>query len=426
MVIYTVKAGDTLSSIAESLNSTVSRIAADNDLDPSLPPIIGQSLVILYPETVYTAKEGDTVLSIARMFGTTAVKIWQNNPILRGRSFLFPGQTVVISYGEPLYGEKTVNGYAYTYIEDDLLRRTLPYLTYLSIFPYGIRENGDIISPANDTRLIERAKEYNALPLLTLTSLTPDGVFSSDLVNRILSDDDLKNKVIGNTVNAVVSKELGGVDVDFEFIDPALAQSYTSFVEDLKNALGEGYTVIVDLAPKTYGTQPGLLYEAHDYPSLGSVADKVFLMTYEWGYMFGPPLAISPVENVRSVIEYAITEIPAEKILMGIPSYGYDWPLPFVSGSTRAMTLSPDEALDLAREKGSEIMYDPLSASPYFYYSENSTEHVVWFQDARSADALSSLAEEYSLDGMGIWNIMRWFPSLWPVLISKFSIKKVI
>lgn len=426
MIIYTVKEGDTLSSVAQRYNTKVSRIASDNAIDPTLPLVVGQSLVILYPQIVYTAKEGDTVLSIAEMFGTSAVKIWQNNPILRGMHVLFEGQTVVISYGEPIFGEKTVNGYAYTYIEDDLLRRTLPYLTYLSVFPYGINENGEIISPTGDTRLIERAKEYNTLPLLTLTSLTPDGVFSSELVNSILSDEGLKNTVIRNTANTVFSKGLGGVDVDFEFIDPALAQSYTTFVEDLKNALGEDYTVLVDLAPKTYSAQPGLLYEAHDYPSLGNAADKVFLMTYEWGYMFGPPLAISPVENVRTVIEYAVSAIPSEKILMGIPAYGYDWPLPFVSGSTRAMTISPDEALNLAREKGSEILYDSLSASPYFYYTENGIRHVVWFQDARSADALSGLAEEYSLDGMGIWNIMRWFPQLWPVLISKFSIRKVI
>ncbi len=426
MIIYTVVTGDTLSSIAERFNTTVSRIAADNALDPTLPLLVGQSLVILYPQTVYTAKEGDTVLSIAQMFGTTAVKIWQNNPILRGKHNLFPGQTVVISYGEPLFGEKTVHGYAYTYIEDDLLSRTLPYLTYLSVFPYGINENGDIISPVGDTRLIDRAKEYNTVPLLTLTSLTPQGVFSSELVNSVLSDETLRNTVIRNTANAVFSKGLGGVDVDFEFIDPSLAQSYTAFIEELKNALGDGYTVLVDLAPKTYAAQPGLLYEAHSYPSLGAAADKVFLMTYEWGYMFGPPLAISPVENVRAVIEYAVTEIPSDKILMGIPSYGYDWPLPYIPRSTRAMTISPDEALQLAREKGAEILYDSLSASPYFYYTENGVEHIVWFQDARSADALSSLAEEYFLDGMGIWNIMRWFPQLWPVLISKFSIRKVI
>lgn len=426
MIIYTVKAGDTLNSIAESNGTTVSRIAQDNYIDPSLPLVVGQSLVLLFPVEIYTVEEGDTVLSIARRFNTSAVKIWQNNPILGGKNNLYPGQTLVISYGTPPYSEKAVSGYAYTYIDDEQLRRTLPYLTYLSVFPYGLTPDGNLISPEKDARLISRAKEYNVVPLLSLTSLTEEGLFSSELVDSILSNEELSQRVINNTVAAVFEKGFGGVDMDFEFIDPSLAENYGNFIDRLKNALGEGYTVFADLAPKTYGEQPGLLYEAHSYPILGTAADKLFLMTYEWGYMFGPPLAISPVENVRDVIEYAVTEIPREKIFEGIPSYGYDWPLPFVRGETRATTLSPSEAVDLARKKGAEILFDENSMAPYFYYTENGTEHVVWFQDAKSAESLALLAEEFGLDGIGIWNIMRWFPSLWPVIISLYPVRKLL
>lgn len=426
MIIYTVKEGDTLFSIAERNNTAVSRIAADNRIDPEIPLVVGQTLVLLYPEEIYTAREGDTVLSIARLFNTSAVKIWQNNPILEGKNSVFPGQTIVISYGAPELSEKSIGGYAYTYIDDDLLRRTLPYMTYLSVFPYGLTESGELISPDGDGRLIRTAKEYNTVPLLSLTSLTEEGVFSSPLVDSILSNEALRQRVIENTANAVFSKGFGGVDMDFEFIDPSLADEYALFIEELKNALGEGFVVFADLAPKTYRTQPGLLYEAHDYPLLGESADKLFLMTYEWGYMYGPPLAVSPIENVRSVIEYAVSEIPPEKLFMGIPSYGYDWPLPFVQGETRAETLSSAEAVDLARREGATIRYDESFMAPYFYYVKDSVQHVVWFQDARSVDALARLAEEYSLDGINVWNIMRRFPNLWQVLLSLFPIKKVI
>ena len=413
MMIYTVKEGDTLFSIAEENNTTVSRIAADNRIDPDLPLVVGQTIVLLYPEEIYTAREGDTVLSIARSFGTSAVKIWQNNPILEGKNAVYPGQTIVITYPSPEFSEKAIGGYAYTYIDDDLLRRTLPYMTYLSVFPYGLTESGELISPEGDERLIRTAKEYNVLPLMSLTSLTEEGVFSSPLVDSILSSEELSQKVIENTAAAVFSKGYGGVDMDFEFIDPSLAEQYGRFITKLKNALGEGYTVFADLAPKTYRTQPGLLYEAHDYPLLGDSADKLFLMTYEWGYMYGPPLAVSPIENVRRVIEYAKSEIPSEKLFMGIPSYGYDWPLPFIQGVTRAETLSPDEAVALARREGATIQYDTDFMAPYFYYVKDNVQHVVWFQDARSVESLARLCEEYSLDGISIWNIMRRFPNLW-------------
>lgn len=169
----------------------------------------------------------------------------------------------------------------------------------------------------------------------------------------------------------------------------------------------------------------GLLYEAHDYKRLGNVSDRTFLMTYEWGYSYGPPLAVSPVNNVRRVIEYALTEIESDKIFIGIPSYGYDWKLPYIKGETKAMTLSYAEALDLARRYGAEIKFDESSKAPFFEYRDNGGySHVVWFQDARAADALSELAYEYSLRGVGIWNIMRYFPQLWLILNSKYSIRK--
>ncbi len=426
MIIYTVNEGDTLFSIAAANNTTASRIAADNRIAPDIPLVVGQTLVLLYPETLYTAREGDTVLSIARLFNTSAVKIWQNNPILEGKNAVYPGQSIVISYGAPELSEKSIGGYAYTYIDDDLLRRTLPYMTYLSVFPYGLTEGGDLISPEGDERLIRTAKEYNTVPLLSLTSLTEEGVFSSPLVDSILSNRELRTRVIENTVNAVFEKGFGGVDMDFEFIDPELADAYAQFITELKNSLGEGFVVFADLAPKTYRTQPGLLYEAHDYPMLGSSADKLFLMTYEWGYMYGPPLAVSPIENVRSVIEYAVSEIPPEKLFMGIPSYGYDWSLPFIQGETRAETLSSEEAVDLARRYNAVIQYDTEYMAPYFYYVKDSVQHVVWFQNARSADSLARLAEEYSLDGINVWNVMRRFPNLWQVLLSLFPIRKLI
>ena len=76
------------------------------------------------------------------------------------------------------------------------------------------------------------------------------------------------------------------------------------------------------VAPKSYANQPGLLYEGMDYAGLGRAADLIFLMTYEWGYTAGPPMAVSPLPNVRTVLDYAVTEIPPEKIFLGLSNYG--------------------------------------------------------------------------------------------------------
>ena len=101
------------------------------------------------------------------------------------------------------------------------------------------------------------------------------------------------------------------------------------------------------------------------------------------GYTYGPPLAVSPLNEVRRVLDYAVTEIPPEKILMGMPNYGYDWMLPYASG-TAARTVGFVEAIELAQRFGSEIIFDERSQTPYFNYVENGVRHVVWFDDPRS------------------------------------------
>ena len=147
------------------------------------------------------------------------------------------------------------------------------------------------------------------------------------------------------------------------------------------------------------------------------------LYSYEWGYTAGPPMAVSPLPNVRAVLDYAVTEIPPEKIFLGLSNYGYDWPLPFVQGVTRAPSISNQRAIELAIEHGVAIQYDETAQAPFFRYTAaDGTTHEVWFEDARSLAARLSLIAEYGFQGAGIWNLMRPFSQLWAVLSSLYNI----
>jgi spore germination protein len=214
------------------------------------------------------------------------------------------------------------------------------------------------------------------------------------------------------------------VDVDFEYLPGQLAAAYAAFLRRLGQLLHpQGRFLWAALAPKTSAQQPGLLYEGHDYGAVGAAADAVLLMTYEWGYTFGPPMAVAPLPNVRAVLDYAVTEIPAEKILLGVPNYGYDWPLPFRQGTTRAQSISNQRALQLAIQFGVAIQYDDTAQSPFFHYTAaDGTVHEVWFEDARSLDAKLRLIAEYGFRGAGFWNLMRPFSQTWLVLDSLYDI----
>ena len=165
------------------------------------------------------------------------------------------------------------------------------------------------------------------------------------------------------------------------------------------------------------------MYEAHDYAALGAAADYVLLMTYEWGYTYGPPMAVAPLPNVRRVLDYAVTEIPPEKICLGIPNYGYDWPLPYRQGETQAQSLSNQEAVAAAVAYGAAIQYDETAQSPWFRYTAaDGAIHEVWFEDARSISEKLRLIRLYGLHGAGYWNLDRPFPQGWTVLNALWDV----
>jgi len=151
----------------------------------------------------------------------------------------------------------------------------------------------------------------------------------------------------------------------------------------------------------------------------------LLLMTYEWGYTYGPAMAVAPLPSVRRVLDYAVTEMPPEKIFLGFPNYGYDWILPYISGQSRARSIGNEEAVDIAIRYGAEIRFDETAQSPYFYYTdEENRVHEVWFEDARSCYAKFSLIPSYGFRGVGYWNFMRPFTASFSLLTQMFDLVK--
>lgn len=376
---------------------------------------------------LYIVQPGDTVDTIAWEQGVPVDTILYNNQIP------FPyrlaiGQALLLTKGEEPTDlpALTVGGYAYPFIRSYVLEQTLPYLSDLYIFSYGFTADGNLIPPAlDDSFLIEAAVRYRASPILTLTPFGPDGQFNNYLITRIVNDQEAQNRLIQQLLDTVQKKHFQGVDIDFEYILPQDRVSFAAFVGNVRQAInGLGYPVSVALAPKIADDQPGLLYEGKDFSLLGEAADSALLMTYEWGYTYGPPMAVAPLNKVRQVVDYAITRIPPEKLSLGIPNYGYDWTLPYVRGESKAKTIGNVEAIQIAIEHHAAIQFDPIAQSPYFNYVQDGQQHEVWFEDVRSLQAKFSLAKEYHLRGVGYWQIMQLFRANWLLLADTFQIQK--
>lgn len=424
MIIHVVKPGESLYSIARFYSATPSRIAAENELvDPS-KLVVGQTLVITEGTTKHRVQPGQSIYAIASQYGVSVRAILAANPSITNPARISVGQIINIPIRTEKRGTIDVNGYAFPNINMEVLRKTLPYLTYLSIFSYEVNPDGTL-KPINDQPLINAARAAGVAPMMVITNLSESG-FSSDLAKTILTNKEIQDKLLNNVLANLKAKNYRGLDIDFEYIYPENREDYNNFLRNAVNKLRPlGYIITTALAPKTAADQKGLLYEAHDYPVHGALADHVILMTYEWGYTFGPPLAVAPVNEIRKVLNYAVSAIPRDKILMGIPNYGYDWTLPYVQGS-RAATVTNTGAVDLALREGAAIQYNTVSQAPYFnYYDDNKKQHVVWFEDARSIQAKLELVDEYDLGGVSYWTINRYFPQNWLVLSSMYNIRKV-
>lgn len=432
MLIYVVKTGDTLASIANQYSITPEQITRDNELPNPDKLVIGQSLLILQPEVTHTVQQGETLSQIAEKYKTTENQILQNNFWIGEKGFISPGELLVISYKKNVevasgnFGNIVVNGYAYPFIDKTVLRKTLPYLTYLLIFTYGFTAEGELIPP-QDSELIQYAIDYGVGPIMVLAPMNAQETFDTQIAHNMFNNPEGQNKLIDNILANIKEKGYRGIDIDFEFILPEDKQLFIDFIQKLKNKLSpEGYTVSIALAPKTSVDQPGLLYQAHDYAAIGPIVDDALLMTYEWGYTYGPPMATAPINNVRQVLEFGKTQIDPNKILMGLPNYAYDWPLPYVKGQTAAESISNIQAVARAAQYNVEIQFDPVAQAPFYNYTnEQGIAHVVWFDDARSMSAKLLLINELKIHGAGVWQIMDFFPQMWFNAIGLYNITKV-
>lgn len=423
MFIHVVQKGELLWEIADYYKVDINSIVEANALPDPSKLLVGQSLIIPTSDNIYVVKKGDTLWKIAQSYGIPIQDIIRENQ-LTSQDDLYVSQTLQIpARPRP---EIEVNGFTYILGQDavPVVNEIGDLLTYLSPFAYLVQEDGSLV-PIADEAAIGEAIAHGVAPMMSIVNFTVN-IAGENVANKVLNNPSVVNTLQNNIINVMRDKGYQGLNVDFEYVLPEDREAYNSFLESTVEKLhNEGYFVSTALAPKLSAEQRGLLYEAHDYEAHGRIADFVVLMTYEWGWRGGQPRAISPINEIEKVLDYAITVIPKDKILMGFQIYARDWTLPFAPGQ-EADTISVEEAMNIAYAHNAQIQYDYLAQSPFFRYSDNEgNAHEVWFEDARSAQAKFDTVKEYDLRGLSYWGLGYPFTQNWVLLKDNFEIKKL-
>ncbi|QGQ46073.1 glycosyl hydrolase family 18 protein [Metabacillus sediminilitoris] len=419
MFIYVVKTGDSLFSIATKYQVSMDSIRLMNGLttDRLVP---GQDLLI--PTDMYIVQPGDSLYSISQMSLTPIETIRLYNSLQS--DFLMVGMRLYL----PPRPKYELEGFSYitpsTPERNQMIVQTFaPINTYFGIFEYHVLEDGSL-STLNDQQLIRLSRENKVAPLAVITNLTPTG-FSPELTRRVLSSPEIRERLINNIYNLVKTKNYAGVNIDFERIREGERDLYSGFLRSISERLRpEGYYTSVAVPAKTSDDIPWL--KGYDYGGIGAAVDFVFIMAYDWHEASSPPGPVAPIREVRQTIEYALNHMRGNKIILGVPRYGYDWTMSDGTvDSARAVSVS--RAIETAMKFQVPIQYSTEYQQPFFQYrDETGKRHIVWFEDARARAHKFQLVVNYRLRGVGAWQLGLHFPQSAILVREFFTTKKII
>ncbi len=319
----------------------------------------------------------------------------------------------------PRRGQHLVLGYApIDYPGDRTSQRSLEqYSEYIDLVVYfglHLDASGNLTNPTGgDSAGLEAAAKRYSRPLLAAVNNVNAYGFDRDSVHAVLASPTARARAVEN-IYRLVRGRYAGINLDLEALYPSDRNAYTDFVQQVADRLRpEGYLVTLAVPAKTADNRWDGWSGAYDYDALGRIADYVVIMSYDEHWAGGPAGPVASLGWVEKVARYAEAHIPPAKILLGMPTYGYDWP---ATGTARGLT-SPGAARKAAAV-GAAVRWDAAAQVPYFnYWDRGWTVHTVYFENASSLAAKVDLVLRRRLAGIALWRLGYEDPAVWEGVI---------
>lgn len=296
-----------------------------------------------------------------------------------------------------------------------VVRQHLDLFDQISPVWYSLAPTGEVVLADADHVTVDRAtvrdlQDRGIAVIPTVTNLR-DGDFTPALVSDMLHDPQARQAHVRALADLAVREGYDGIDLDYESLRAADRAALSAFVRQLAEALhAEDKVLTVAVHPKTSDRGDGGHNVAQDYRAIGAAADQVRVMTYDYSWETSPPGPVAPAGWVEEVIAWTVTQIPAEKVILGIVLLGYDW------ADGRGTTVDFQQARTTARQRGATIRRSG-DGTPWFRYrDESGTRHEVWYEDATSVRAKVGLVSGYGLGGAFCWRLGGEDADVWPLL----------
>lgn len=286
------------------------------------------------------------------------------------------------------------------------------HLDSIATFSFLIDGRGNI-SGSTPRDGVKLAWNKGVTPLALLHNYR-DGAFSYTDAHKLLSSKENRRRLINNMVKVLQRDGYAGVNIDIEDVPYYDRSNYTALVREFKAALEPlGLLTVVSIPAKTWDAPQDGWSGAFDYAAIGKYADLVQIMAYDEHWFGGPAGPVASLPWVEQVVRYAVQQIPREKILLGIATYGYDWSY-YGTAAVTARTVS-----SLISNYGATPQWSNKHSVPYFYYYRDGVRHEVWYENAISARMKFDLVTKYKLKGIGIWNLGAEEADFWQAVAAK-------
>ena len=227
----------------------------------------------------------------------------------------------------------------------------------------------------------------------------------------LIADPVQRSAVITRLVRLVEERGYSGIHIDFEAVNAGDAPHLTAFMRELAAQLRPRGKLVTQAVVARTSDTPTTWGGAYDYPALAEVNDYIVVMAYDFHYAGGSPGPVGPYTWVQRVVSYLTTRVPREKLILGIPLYGYDWN---VTAGPPARSVRYDQVRELLRRPGASSGYDETEKEAWIRYTDDQgQQHEVWHADARSVAARVDLALDRGLAGVALWRLGHEDPAVW-------------
>lgn len=414
---YTVKKGDTLYKISKSTGVSVKNLIQYNKIKGTTI-YVGQKLRLSSNQTKtvsnttsYTVKEGDTLKKIAKNYKTTVAKLKKLNNLKNDRISI--GQKLIVPKlkKQPSKNVKkevlayTIKIYSGDSSSYSSMKKHKKSITSIGTSSYIVDQKGNVkgTAPKNE---INFANKNNIRPIL----LIGNG-FDRKVSHAILTKKKSRKTMINQTMKLLKTNKYKGVQLDIENIQPQDRTSYTQFIKEFSKTMKNShYEFSVAVPAKTADSPKNSWDYAYDYKSIAPYIDYAVIMAYDEHYIGSEPGPVASINWVTKVVNYTKSVIPASKILLGVPSYGYDF-------GVETTSEGYDDIMDRASKYKARVQFDSTSKTPFIKYTDgNNIKHQIWFENAKSIQYKLQLVKKYNLKGIAIWRIGIEDPAIWSVI----------